>query len=101
MDNPTASKVRTILIEDLGLGESLISDGKLLSKGGLDSFDRIRLVDLLQERFNVYIGWESVVPDNFDSVSTIVRLIAMIKAQSMEEACVEQQLQSDEGSPNE
>jgi acyl carrier protein len=73
-----AAKVRTVLIDDLGLEEGLVAQGQLFSKGGLDSFDRIRLVDLLQERFGISIDWRLVVPRHFDSDTEIARLIERI-----------------------
>lgn len=72
------AKIRTILIEDLGLEEGRVARGQLFSAGGLDSFDRIRLVELLQDRFGINIDWRLVIPTHFDSDTKIARLIKSI-----------------------
>jgi acyl carrier protein len=47
-----------------------------VSDGLLDSFDIVLIVDELEEAFDVRIEGSQIVPENFDSVSAIERLIS-------------------------
>ena len=67
--------VKHLLIDDLGIPVDLVLGGNLLSGDILDSFDRIRLIELLEERFSVPIAWTDMVPKNFDCVDSILKLL--------------------------
>jgi len=79
MEGPIESKIERILLDDLGVSPDLVHAGYLFSGAELDSFDRIRLVELLQERFEIQIDWSAVIPENFDSISAMVQLIRTIR----------------------
>lgn len=47
----------------------------LASSGELDSFDIISLVAELNETFDIEIPVEAIVPENFDSLEAIKKLV--------------------------
>jgi len=48
----------------------------LFAGGMLDSFDLVRLVSLLEERFKLSIGGEDITPENFRNVEAIANLMS-------------------------
>lgn len=46
-----------------------------IGKGMLDSFDIISIVSDLEEIFDIAIDGAKILPENFDSVETILNLI--------------------------
>lgn len=51
----------------------------LITDGILTSFDIIMLVSLLNNKFNINISVMDLVPENFESVETINKLIEKLK----------------------
>lgn len=51
----------------------------LLDGGFIDSFDVVNIVSELEESFNVEIPPEEIIPENFDSIEHITKLIANLK----------------------
>lgn len=51
----------------------------LIDDGILDSFDMVALVTEINEEFDVRIGIENLVPENFNSVESIMELIERIQ----------------------
>lgn len=51
----------------------------LIENGILDSFDIITLVGELEENFEIQIGVERILPENFNSLTAITNLINMLK----------------------
>jgi len=48
---------------------------ELIDKGVLDSFDIILLVGELNDAFNIEIGVEHFLPENFNSLASIYQLV--------------------------
>lgn len=69
------SILERLLTDDLGVPPDLVHAGCFFSSGELDSFDLIRLMELLQERLEINIDWSAVVPDNLDSISAMAQLV--------------------------
>ena len=46
-----------------------------IEDGYLDSFDVVTLVSEIEEEFGVIIDGMDVVPENFDSVASIIKMI--------------------------
>ena len=51
----------------------------LIDDGILDSFDMVALVTEINEEFDIRIGIENLVPENFNSVESIMELIERIQ----------------------
>jgi acyl carrier protein len=54
-------------------------DQSLLDSGLLDSASILELVAFLEERFGIEVADEELVPENFDSIAALVRLVAAKK----------------------
>lgn len=55
------------------------SETALIDDGILDSFDMVALVTEINDEFDVRIGIENLVPENFNSVSSIMELIERLQ----------------------
>lgn len=55
------------------------SEVALIDDGILDSFDMVALVTEINDEFDVRIGIENLVPENFNSVSSIMELIERLQ----------------------
>lgn len=73
------AEITNILIVELGISEDVVTGSKLISDAVLDSFDRIRLVSFLDEKYSLDIPWDFVTPTNFDTVPCIVRMIQSLQ----------------------
>lgn len=51
----------------------------LIDDGILDSFDMVALVTEINEEFDVRIGIENLIPENFNSIDAIMELIERIQ----------------------
>jgi acyl carrier protein len=72
--------LRAILRERLALGGddvALDADTGLLGAGiGLDSFEILQLVAALEERFDLTIDDDDLLPDHFRTVGALLRFLA-------------------------
>jgi len=48
---------------------------ELIDSGILDSFDMVSLIHELAERFDIEIGIENVLPENFNTVNSIQSMV--------------------------
>lgn len=69
-----SEKIKKILEEirpefDFAESEDFIEDGYL------DSFDMVTLIASLEENFDVVIDGIDIVPENFDSIDSIIKLL--------------------------
>lgn len=53
-------------------------DRDLLASGILDSFDIVRLVVDIEEAFSLQIDIDLIIPDNFRTANSIIRLMESI-----------------------
>jgi len=79
MEQVPRCDIEAILTNELGLRAEVVNRGRLLTTGALESFDLVRLISLLEERFAIEIASSSIIPSNFDSVDSMVALIANIR----------------------
>jgi len=79
---PTESAVRQFLIEDVFYDKDLKNlgpDDSLLAKGLLDSLSILKTVTFCEEQFGITIPDEDVLPDHFESVRAIARLVERVR----------------------
>ena len=65
--------------ENVDLGDS----DSLLEAGIIDSLGIMKILGFLEDEFSVEIGDDELVPENFESVDTISRLVDKKKVSTM------------------
>lgn len=78
----TEAVIKKLVIEGLGVSPEIASSNELMSNKILDSFERMHLIDLLEERFNIKILSEYLTTENFGSTRSLARLIERLLARS-------------------
>jgi acyl carrier protein len=81
--SPTETAIRQFLIDDVFYDRDLKNlgpDDSLLQRGLLDSMSILKTVTFCEERFGVTIPDEDVLPDHFESVRAIARLVERVRA---------------------
>jgi acyl carrier protein len=79
---PTETAVRQFLIEDVFYDQDLKDlgpDDSLLEKGLLDSMSILKTVTFCEEQFGITIPDEDVLPDHFESVRAIAKLVERVR----------------------
>jgi len=62
------------------LTDSLGDDEQLVESGIIDSLGIMTLLSFLEEKFSIQISGDDLIPENFETVSTIVNLIERYQA---------------------
>lgn len=81
--SPTETAIRQFLIEDVFYDRDLKNlgpDDSLLQRGLLDSMSILKTVTFCEEQFGVTIPDEDVLPDHFESVRAIAKLVERVRA---------------------
>lgn len=75
MDN--SSKIRQFIVENFlfGDGQALKDDTSFMQEGIIDSTGILELVFFLEENFGVSVEDDELVPENFDSLRSIVKYL--------------------------
>jgi acyl carrier protein len=70
--------VRQFLTDNFPLtgGEELGSDDSLIAAGVIDSTGVLEVIEFLEERYEIQIADEEVLPENLDSIASIGRFVA-------------------------
>lgn len=79
---PTEATVRQFLIEDVFYDKDLKDLGvedSLFAKGLLDSLSILKTVTFCEEQFGIAIPDEEVLPDHFESVRAIAKLVERVR----------------------
>ena len=63
------------ILEEIKGGVDYMNETALISDGSIESFDMITLIFKLNEEFGIEIGVEDVVPENFETVESIFKLV--------------------------
>lgn len=71
------SEIRDFVVTNFlfGKGDDLRDDESLLENGVIDSTGVLELVSYLQERFDMRIEDDEIVPANLDSISNLVDFV--------------------------
>jgi acyl carrier protein len=56
-------------------GYPYLDDALFLNEGIVDSMNMLELVMFVEERFDVHVEDQNIVPDNFDSVSKLTTYV--------------------------
>lgn len=70
--------IEKALLTEIAVGldkKSLGPDEDLLEQGIIDSLGLIKLVDFMEKNFGIKIVDEDIVPENFQSLNCMVRLV--------------------------
>jgi acyl carrier protein len=70
--------IEKALLTEIAVGldkKSLSPDEDLLEQGIIDSLGLMKLVDFMEKNFGIKIIDEDIVPDNFQSLSSMARLV--------------------------
>ena len=69
------SDIRNFLTKQAPKGGSFSDHDNLLSKGVIDSLKMLDLISFIEQRFEVKIDEDEMMPDNFESVDAIVAFV--------------------------
>ncbi len=67
-------QIRTYIMENILLGsadQSIADDDSFLEKGIIDSTGILELVAFVEDEFEIEVGDEELIPDNFDSIEKL------------------------------
>ena len=67
------------ILEELRPDVEFQGNKELIDSGELDSFDIVTLIGELCEAFDIEIGAEEIVPENFNSVEAMMALITKLQ----------------------
>jgi acyl carrier protein len=79
---PTEATIRQFLVEDVFYDKDLKDLGpedSLFAKGLLDSLSILKTVTFCEEQFLIVIPDEEVLPDHFESVREIAKLVERVR----------------------
>jgi acyl carrier protein len=63
----------------------------LLDEVGLDSLEIVRLVNFLEDEFQISVDVEELVPENFESVDRVLAMVQRIRPQELDGSTSEDQ----------
>ncbi len=67
------------LLEEICPGINFTLEENLIDDEIIDSFDVIAIVTEIMDAFDVKIGVEDIIPENFNSVEAMMKLIERLK----------------------
>lgn len=70
-------RLRRFLVEELQIQPEQVAtdDSPLVSSHVIDSLDLLQVVSFLEGAFEVVVADEEIVPDNFETIGAITRLV--------------------------
>lgn len=77
---PIKNQLRQFIISEFiadGKGSELTDTVPLIDSGVIDSFGIMSLLGYLEENFSIEISGDDLVPENFASIETISKFIAL------------------------
>ncbi len=79
---PTESAIRDFLVDDVFYDRDLKDlgpDESLLERGLLDSLSILKTVTFCEEQFGITIPDDDVLPEHFESVRSIAKLVERVR----------------------
>jgi acyl carrier protein len=73
-----AADVEKFIVEEIALGtgvESVGHDEDLLAQDVIDSLGIVELVAFLEKRYGIKVGDDDLLPENFQSVNSVVAFV--------------------------
>ena len=67
------------ILKEIKPNKSLEGVADIVEGGYLDSFEIMNLIMLMTENFGVEIGFEEIVPENFNSIDAMVAMVERLK----------------------
>lgn len=67
------------ILEQLHPDVDFAAEDKLIDKGILDSFDIVTIVAEVDAQWDVQIGAEDLIPENFNSAQALYRLVQRLR----------------------
>jgi len=70
--------IERVLLTEIAVGldkKALDPDEDLLEQGIIDSLGLMRLIAFMEEKFNIKIMDDEIVPENFQSLNSMVTLV--------------------------
>ena len=64
-----------LILENIRPEVNFKSTTKFITEGYLDSFDIVSLVAALDEEFNISIDGTDIIPENFETIDSIILLV--------------------------
>lgn len=74
-----AAEVEKFIVEEIALGtgvDSVGHDEDLLAQDVIDSLGIVELVAFLETRYGIEVGDDDLLPENFQSVNSVVAFVA-------------------------
>jgi len=71
------SEIRNFIVENFlyGQNDGLVDDLSFLQKGLLDSTGILEFVAFVEEKYEISVADEELIPDNFDSINKLTDYI--------------------------
>lgn len=73
-----AADVEKFIVEEIALGsgvDSVAHDEDLLARDIVDSHGIVELVAFLEQRYGIKVGDDDLLPENFNSVDSVVAFV--------------------------
>jgi len=73
-----SENIEKILLTEIAVGldkKTLDPNEDLLEQGIIDSLGLMKLIDFIEKTFSIKISDEDIVPDNFQSLNSMVKLV--------------------------
>ena len=67
------------MLKEIKPNKNLETVTDIVEGGYLDSFEIMNLIMLMGENFNVEIGFEEIVPENFNSVDAMASMVERLQ----------------------
>lgn len=76
-----SENIERFLLTEIAVGldkKTLDPDEDLLEQGIIDSLGLMKMIDFIEKTFSIKISDEEIVPDNFQSLNSMVKLVEQL-----------------------